>query len=308
MVQGRAIALEDVEYYRPSLFANSFVVIFPEVILPDSPSNPSFPVDETVAIDNRTIIDQRISDHTLEFQTVDGIPIYTWNVWAYGSLNGFSDQRETDLAQYRTKRFTPQVNIILRLFRDNPNAIVCLQEVSQSSFDFIAQLGSILTPLKIAMEYNKKTGNQAFGQLILYRPDVYTPVKPSIGKDVRYSNGTAAPFQFSDAVNVQNDRALKVYFQENSGKRRLIAVVNAHLASYQATDRSTKVPPLLEALIKYARGAQSPALTIITGDFNYDLNNYKPATNVSVYPAGTSYSFSNGSQQANITDGFVVVK
>lgn len=265
------------------------------------------------AVDNHRIIGEQISDHTLEGHLFQGdIPIYTWNLWAFGALNGFFVGRESDVNTYRNTRFTPQVEIIRKLFNDTPNAIVCLQEVSQSGFDFIGEIQRALSDLNIGVEYSKKTGTESFGQIILYRKDKYQYVRPSSDKQGgRYSNGTAAPYRFKDEVNVQDDRVLKVYFQERTGKGREIAVVNVHLKWYPDTPKKREyLTNLIRSLSGYASGARSPKpAVIITGDFNYDLNLYTESdSKIAIYPVGRSYTLNQTGQAVKVTDGFIEIQ
>ncbi|MCP5322951.1 MAG: hypothetical protein H6492_02980 [Candidatus Paracaedibacteraceae bacterium] len=308
-LEARAITIDDIYVYTISAPASNKM----KISVPIYNEEASIQLPLLAVIDNDKIVREQISDHTLEGHLFQGdIPVYTWNLWAYGALNGFSSGRESDVNTYRTSRFQPQVQIIRKLFKDTPDAIVCLQEISQNGFDFIVEIQRALSDLNVGVEYCKKTGTESFGQIILYKKDKYQYVRPSSDKNGgRYSAGTAASYQFRDEVNVQDDRVLKVYFKERSGKRREIAVVNVHLKWYPDTDKKSEhFDNLMKSLIGYAKGAKSPApAVIITGDFNYDLRLYTVSdSKITIHPVGRSYTLNQTGQAVKVTDGFIEIQ
>ncbi len=279
----------------------------------------TLPTDST-AIDltslNDTIYQQKISDHSLEMQIVEGIPIYTWNAWAFGSPHGFSPTKELDLTKYEHGRFSEQVAIIKKIFQTHPNAILCLQEVTQPSkgFDYTEKLLSEFRKTSICAEYNKDTTGTSFGQMTLYNNSHYKPVREFKGntKPVAHSTGAAAPFN-SKTDTDQSNRVFKVYFEEVTGRKRQLAVVNAHLKWYDFypnTERDKKITGIVSELVTYSPGdSGKEVLTVIAGDFNYDLKQYHSTdSRVTVSPVGNSYSWGKSGQNKKTTDGFIVIK
>lgn len=234
----------------------------------------------------------QLSDHSLESKMITDIPVYNWNIWAFGSANGFSSNRETDLNKYTIERFNPQIEIIRNIFTYNNNAIVCLQEVTT---EYMKKLLIELTKKRLSINYQySKTGEERFGQAVLYNTNIY-----------KFIYKSSAFVYVNDKT--QNNRVLKVNLEEKTGKQREIAIINVHLKSYKLDDRLNMVPPLIDSVIKYAEHVNktiNPQIIIICGDFNYDLNYYKNP-NVKVYPVGFSYSFTT-KQTKKITDGFIV--
>ena len=95
----------------------------------------------------------------------------------------------------------------------------------------------------------------------------FRPFKPH--QTDNYSAGAAGRFT-STADPRQTGRVLKVYFEELTGKKRQLSVVNVHLA-YQSPD----LPGLIKELITYANGKAPHPVAVITGDFNHKINSYK---------------------------------
>lgn len=271
----------------------------------------------TLALDSKgiwtapanAIFSNEISDHTLEGQMVDStIPVYTWNMWGFQSRGGFSSTNNETAAQYINGRLKEQIDVLYQLFSSSPEAIVCLQEVQQTSLNARLEILKSLSALNVSAEYLTQTNGASFGQVILYRKDRYKPVKaykPSTPD--KYSPGAAGRF-ISTADARQTNRVLKVYFEELTGKQRQIAVVNVHLA-YQSPDLTS----LLDELIAYSQGKAPKPVAVITGDFNHTINSYKPSNStVTVKQVGESVVFSSGASRTKQTkdnvDGFIIVQ
>lgn len=313
---GRRVSLpasEHANFAKVTLAAISAIPPATPTPVPSAPVG-TFDTSDLVGL-NKEIHAQQISDHSLEMQMVDGIPVYTWNVWAFGSPGGFPADPKADAAAYKSGRFAKQVEIIQDIFTKQPNAVICLQEVGKRDFQYREELLNALATLGVASEYNEATPGTSFGQMTLYHPTHYKVVRAFNGttatsKPTAHSAGVAGPFD-SKTDGAQSDRAFKVYLEEQGGKRRQFAVVNVHLASYKAADRATKLPPLIVELVKYAPGPDGKrVLSIITGDFNYDLAGYTSTdSKVVVHPKGESYAWVGGkTSDPKVTDGFIVVQ
>lgn len=257
------------------------------------------------------ILTHQISDHSLEGEMIDGdIPVYTWNTWGLGSRGGFSPTNIETLSQYQNGRLREQIGILYQLFNNSPTAIVCLQEVQQAPFNARNEMLKGLKSLNVDAEYLTQTNGTSFGQVILYRKDRYKPVKTFTPSKVdNYSSGAAGRF-ISTADPRQNGRVLKVYFEEQTGKRRQIAVVNVHLAH-----QSPNLPGLIQELIDYSQGKAPKPLAVITGDFNHTISSYKGHnTNpkVTIKQVGHSVVYGSGGSETkqpnNNVDGVIIVK
>ena len=154
-----------------------------------------------------------------------------------------------------------------------------------------------LKALNVEAEFVDNTGTQSFGQATLYRKDQYSMKGKSVFK--------------SNVDSQQNGRALKVYFEELTGKKRQLAVVNVHIALNRDP---VAMKGILDELIAYSqRGGSPKPLALITGDFNYTIGKYT-STNpkVTVKQVGKSViwngSASSTKQTANNVDGFIIVQ
>ncbi|MDP3936005.1 MAG: hypothetical protein Q8Q56_03360, partial [Alphaproteobacteria bacterium] len=234
--------------------------------------------------------------------------VYTWNTWGYGAMGGFSANRESNLAAYKTGRLQEQIGILFKIFHNSPNAIICLQEVNEQDAGTRTAILNGLKALNVDCEYVEKTGKDLFGQMTLYRKDRYKPVRAFKPTPNGYSSGVAMPF-ISTADTRQNARVLKVYFEELTGKKRQLAVVNVHLAY-----NSPNILGLLNELVTYSQGVSSPKpLAVITGDFNDTISaRYPSSGKVTVKQVGKSVIWngtaSSTKQTANNVDGFIVVQ
>lgn len=257
------------------------------------------------------ILTKKISDHSLEGQMIDGnIPVYTWNTWGYQSRGGFSSTNTETLTQYQNGRLNEQIGILYQLFHNSPEAIVCLQELQQNNPNARTLILNALKALNISAEYLTQTKGASFGQIILYRKDRYKTVrafKPH--QPDNYSAGAAGRFT-STADPRQTGRVLKVYFEELTGKKRQLSVVNVHLA-YQSPD----LPGLIKELITYANGKAPHPVAVITGDFNHKINSYKghntdPKVTITQVGQSVVYGGSGPStkQTQDNVDGFIIVQ
>ncbi|MBH1990039.1 MAG: hypothetical protein I8H80_02565 [Alphaproteobacteria bacterium] len=263
-----------------------------KITLPPSSVPLTLEVDGIWRDINDDIFNKQISDHALEGEMVDNVPVYIWNTWGFKSKGGFSP--DTDLKKFQATRLKEIIGILFQVFNNSPKAIVCLQEVNEQTAQTRTAILNSLKSLGVEAEYITNTGTQSFGQVTLYRKDQYT-VK---GKSVFKSN-----------VDVQqNGRALKVYFEELVGKRQF-SVVNVHLAF-----NSHNISGLLDELVTYAQGSSSPkSLAVIAGDFNYTVGKYQPKNpKVTVNQVGKSVIDVGGTpsikQTANNVDGLISVQ
>ena len=311
-----AIEHDSIQYFQTTPFI-PFASAPPASETTPSQSTNAPTTSITLTLDSRglwtapanAIFSRKISDHTLEGQMVDStIPVYTWNMWGFQSKGGFSSTNNETAAQYKNGRLKEQIDVLYQLFSKSPEAIVCLQEVHQTSLNARLEILNSLSALNVSAEYLTQTNSAPFGQVILYRKDRYKPVKaykPSTPDN--YSSGAAGRF-ISTADARQTNRVLKVYFEELTGKQRQIAVVNVHLA-YQ----SPNLPNLLDELIAYSQGKAPKTLAVIAGDFNHTINSYTPPNStVTVKQVGKSVVFSNGASKTKQTqdnvDGIITVQ
>ncbi len=289
------ISIQPVSYVKQMTVAQVPSITPPgrrSVIPPPSSVPLTLEVDGIWRDINDDIFNKQISDHALEGEMVDGVPVYIWNTWGYKSKGGFSS--DTDLKKFQATRLKEIIGILFQVFNNSPKAIICLQEVNEQTAQTRTAILNGLKSLGVGAEYITNTGTQSFGQVTLYRKDLYTVKGKSVFK--------------SKVDTQQNGRALKVYFEELVGKRQF-SVVNVHLGF-----NSPNISGLLDELVTYAQGSSSPKpLAVVAGDFNYTVGKYQPKNpKVTVNQVGRSVSDVGGTpvikETANNVDGFIIVQ
>lgn len=244
-----------------------------------------------------------ISDHAIAGKEVEGVPFYTWNTLGYNAQSGFWPKGFIEL-HYEDMRLNPMIEILKKIFENQPNAIIALQEFTQAGHNFRTKLLNALKPLGVNAEYLVNTQEQRFGQMTLYNSNFYDITKGKSQNNT--SSGVMNVFQSRLPDTRQTGRAFKVILKEKTGKNRTFSVVNVHLKFYERsnTNRSGLFEAAMNELITYAKGKST---TVILGDFNYNMKNYSnPNSNVDVKPVGASVV--NNSLHSETVDGIIVVK
>jgi endonuclease/exonuclease/phosphatase family metal-dependent hydrolase len=247
--------------------------------------------------------DAGISDHAIAGKEVEGVPFYTWNTLGYETQSAWWSSG-TKEPHFEDMRLNPMIEILKKIFENQPNAIIALQEFTQAGHNFRTKLLNALKPLGVNAEYLANTQGQSFGQMTLYNPKYYDITKGKSQNNT--SSGVASVFQSRLPDKRQTGRAFKVILIEKTGKNRTFSVVNVHLKFYERSNpnRSGLFEAAMNELITYAEGKST---TVILGDFNYDMKYYNnPNSNVDVKPVGASLA--SVSMNSNTVDGIIVVK
>lgn len=276
----------------------------------ETPPQPLFAGIDFTALNKTIIKDDKLSDHTLEVENVNGTPICTWNMWGYNTPSGFGPDHTEDQIKF-DQRFRRQLDIITQLLRSEPNAIICLQEFTNHTDSAHHKLlGRTLQALNpnLTFAFNKfqTVGSGKFGVVTIYNKRTYSILQDGSSPGASYSR--QASRAFTSSITAQNNRVLKIIVR-NKTTTRTFSVVNVHLAWGSRNGNINKA--MLDELMDYATKHNSTRIpAVVTGDFNYNLNYYHPSTpSIVVKPTGASYSWdrAGNQQRQNITDGFVTV-
>lgn len=245
-----------------------------------------------------------ISDHAIAGKSVEGIPFYTWNILGFEAVNGFTTSKMQE-PHYVSMRLTPMIEILKNIFQNQPNAIIALQEFTQAGHGFRNTLLKELKQLGVTGEYLTNTKGQAFGQITLYNPAFYSISKGNGSNNT--SKGVSSVFMSQEAATLQSGRAFKVLFKEKAGKQRQLSVVNVHLQMYsrQLPDRKRVFKYALSEIINDSKLNGNNAVTVVLGDFNYDMKDYQNSS-VKVNPVGVSIVHNHVNLET--VDGIIVVQ